>query len=183
MSVLRPTTVGDSRVHATLRGLHLMVLVLWLGGAVTLFAAVAPGAFTHLTNTKLAGAMVGHVMRYLDWLALGAWPFMLITGWLDERARGNPTAQWMRVGVVSVMAVVALISRLVIVPKMDQLRLAADYTGVSGASWSGKAEFGVLHGLSSSLMLFAVFCGLVALWFAARRRPVADAIEAEQLLP
>jgi uncharacterized membrane protein len=175
------TTVGDSRVHGALRGLHLLLLVVWLGGAVTLFAAVAPAAFTHLPNTKLSGLIVGHVIGFLDWLALCAWPYFAVTAWLDERARGNPTSQWVRVGALTVIAVVALLSRAIIVPRMDALRLASDYTGVPGAAWSGKAEFGVLHGLSSSSMLLAVLCGLAALWFAARRRPGADALEAERL--
>ena len=87
-----------------MRGLHLLLLVVWLGGAVTLFAAVAPAAFTHLPNTKLSGLIVGHVIGFLDWLALCAWPYLATTAWLDERARGNPTSQWVRVSALTVMS-------------------------------------------------------------------------------
>jgi hypothetical protein len=151
----------------------------WLGGAVTLFAAVAPGAFALLPTPALAGSIVGHVIRFLDLFALAAAPVLIATAVLDERSRGNPTAVWVRASILVAHAVIAAVSRFALVPRMDELRAMRGAPEAVAQPWFGRAEFGTLHGISTLLFGVAILCALLALWFAVRRRPLAEALSVE----
>jgi hypothetical protein len=171
-----------SGVPALWRGLHLVTLAVWLGGAVFLFAAVAPGAFEVVADPRLAGRVVGVVLSRLDLWALVAAPIWIATGWYDERTRGNPTALWVRVSALVAVGAEAAVSYFGITPRMAALRESPGYPGSAAMPWPHRAEFDMLHGLSVGLLILGVACALVALFLAARRRPLADALQEEQPL-
>jgi hypothetical protein len=164
------------RFSGLLRGIHLLPLVVWLGGAVLLFAAVAPSAFSVLENRALAGRIVGAVINRLDLLAIVSAPVLILTALYDERTRGNPTARWVRASTLVALGTEAAISYFSITPRLVALR---ESPGYGTPAFRQSSEFGMLHGISLALMIFGVCCALAALYFAVRRRPLADALQVE----
>jgi hypothetical protein len=161
-----------------LRGLHLLLLAAWFGGAVMLLAAVAPGAFDVLPTRESAGRMVGVVLERLDLFALFAAPVLFATAVHDESTRGTPTARWVRVSILVALATEAAISRFIITPRMSEIRASAAPAAGPGSAPALGPEFEALHGISMVLLIFGIACVVAALFFAARRRPMADLLQA-----
>lgn len=165
------------RLAGVLRAVHLLPLVVWLGGAVLLFVAVAPVAFEVLPTRTDAGSLVGRVIDRLDLLALFATPVLVLTAWHDERRQGNPTARWVRISALLGLGTAAAVSYLVLTPRIAALR---KLPGFAAEGSSLRAEFQTLHGVSMTVMLFGVACALGALYFAVRQRsPLAEALRRE----
>jgi len=159
---------------STLRFVHVFALAVFLGGGVLLFAAVAPGAFASLPTPALAGRVVAHALRFLDTFVLVATPVLLAIAVFDERARGSTTRLRVVRGALLVFPfVAAAVSRFVLVPKMDALRALPSYPGSEAAPWLGRADFGMLHGVASSLALAALLAAAAALYLAVRARPAS----------
>lgn len=161
-----------------LRGLHLLLLAAWFGGALLLVSAVAPGAFEVLSSRESAGRLVGVVLERLDLLALVAAPILIGTALHDESTRGTPTARWVRVSVLVALATEAAISRFIISPRLVEIRASAPASAGPGSSPTLGGEFQALHGISMALLIFGIGCAVAALFFAARRRPMADLLQA-----
>jgi hypothetical protein len=166
------------RLAGALRGVHLAALAVWLGGAVTLIAFVAPGAFEVLGSRAGAGRMVGHVLDRLDLLAILATPVLVATAFHDERTRGNPTALWVRISILVALGAEAGVSRFALSPRLAALR--PEVPASPDAPWLHRAEFQTLHGISMALLVFGVLCAAAALYFAARRHPLADVLQTER---
>ena len=161
-------------MSGTLRALQVLSLSLFIGGAALLFLAVAPGAFSVLPTPLLAGRVVGHVLRFLDAFALAAMPVLLVLAVVDERARASRNlVRWARGACLAVPLAAAALSRFWLVPRIEALRDHPSYPGTAALPWAGKSEFGMLHGISSSLALLALLCAVAALLLAIRLPPRA----------
>lgn len=165
-----------------LRYVHLLALVIWLGGMIAIGAIVAPSTFQVLTAEQpaagrvLAGAVVGEVLRRFYLVSYAAGATLLISLVTMAAMGAKPAALGARIVIASAMLAVALVSGVWVTGRIDRLRQEIG-TGTDGrpAAPSSLPEhdprrqaFGRLHGLSTSLMLVNIVGGLALLYWHAR---------------
>ena len=153
---------------AALRYIYRLGLSLWLGSIFFFAAAVAPALFRTLSSAESAG-VVGRLIPFLDVFGLIAGPVLVgLAAVAEGRPRGRTAV---RAGLLGAMSVLALVSLAVVTPKMEGLRAQAGSISALAPDDPLRHQFGMLHGVSTLLMLGEALCGLVALGFAVREPP------------
>jgi hypothetical protein len=154
-----------------LRYAAVVALVIWIGGLIALGAFAAPATFDVLgvrgpEGRALAGAVFGETLRrfHLTAYLCGA----VVVGSLAVRAVLGPRPRRFssRMIVSFLMIGAASWTGFVLIPEIDAVQRAA---GVSPSTLPEgdprRAEFGRLHGLSTSLQLVPILGGLGLLFF------------------
>jgi len=154
-----------------LRFASCLALALWIGGLAVLGGVAAPTLFEVLESGDptggrvLAAELFGTIFtrfQHLAWILGGCLVGLLILrGVLGPRPR--PFA--IRFGAATLMLALSLVTGLVLVPRIDAIRL--DTKGALAAladTDARKIEFGRLHGLSNGLMGVTLISGIWLLW-------------------
>lgn len=157
-----------------LRYLYVLALVVWLGGMLVIGAIVAPSAFEVLPQQQvsgrlLAGALVGDVLRRFQLASYGAGLVMLLSLAAMKLIGPRPSSFGLRVTIVIAMLALALFSGLWVTRRINRLQ---QQIGVPASTLDEadprRAEFGRLHGVSTTLMLINMIGGLVLLYWEAK---------------
>jgi len=155
----------------------LSALGIWVGGMLTLGLLVAPALF-HLVHSRLeAGTIFGQILRVFGLCQIGLAVVCLIA-LAGLRAAGGlrPRLAALRLGAVSVMLGLVLVSQFYLAPRIvaERERIAGFDSVPSGTPQ--KALFDRLHRLSVQLAGATLILGVGVLgWSASTVRP-ADGV-------
>ena len=128
---------------------------LWLGSGVFLIAVAAPSAFRAAPNSTIAADVVGAMLSKWHYIALAAPLALLILDW--KRARV------MILGIVFVAILFAAMQAFVDL-RIRAIRAASPVPiGELSRQDPVRRQFGMLHGLSSMLLLAQVIAAAAAL--------------------
>ncbi len=154
---------------------RLLVATLWAGSLWAVGYLAAPTLFATLSDRVLAGTIAASLFRNQAWLSIACALVMLALLWVSKGAEtggifagsaANSAAKTRRMLLVVVitMLVCTLVSHFGLQPMMAALRAAAGPGGVmEGAAQN---EFGMLHGISSSIYLVQ---SLLAAWLVVKQ--------------
>jgi hypothetical protein len=155
-----------------LGGVRLLLIALWLGGAVFFSFVVAPSAFSVLPTHELAGAVVTRTIAVVNVGGFVVGLVLLATAFLasDDAAR-HRRAWLVEVASLAVVAVACGVGHWVVAARMIALR-AAMGRPIDAVALDDplRAAFNSPHGYSVGLMCAAMIAGIVALLAIARRR-------------
>jgi hypothetical protein len=154
-----------------LRYAAVLALALWVGGLVALGGVAAPATFDVLGSAgtggrALAGSVVGEALRRFHLVAYACAAVLVVS--LTVRALLGPRPRRFAVRLVVSLAMAAATAwtGFVLVPRIEQAQRGLDVPIASlEAADPRRAEFGRLHGLSTSLQLVPMIGGLALLLF------------------
>jgi hypothetical protein len=151
-----------------IRYFYRLGLALWLGSLFFFAVAVAPALFRTFSPPE-AGRVVRQLIPFLDAYALAGGPLLIV---LAAAIEGKPRGRaLLRALLLAAMTTLAGVSFWGITPRMERLRESA---GPSISELSPdhpvRREFGMLHGVSSALMLLEALFGLGVIGFDPRGR-------------
>jgi hypothetical protein len=155
-----------------LRFAALFMIVIWVGGLLTLGAIAAPSIFAVLAaampgqDRLLAGTLFGEILRRFHLLSYAAGGLLLGTLVLRRILGPAPRRFAWRAGLATVMLGAAAYSGIVVSGRIGQLQREI---GVAPSSLpegdARRAEFGRLHGLSTALQLVPILGGLMLMYW------------------
>jgi uncharacterized membrane protein len=154
-----------------LRYASLVALVVWLGGIFVIAAIVAPVTFGVLQTQvpgggrALAGSVMTEVFRRFYLVALTCGALVVLSFVLQAVLGPRPRQFGVRMGIAAAMLALTVYGGAVVAPHMNRLRAAV---AASSPDDAVRAQFGKLHGLSSTLMLVTAVGGLLLLFWEAR---------------
>jgi len=152
-----------------LRFLVLLVLAVWIG-ALVFFPVVAQISFSALPSVHLAGLVVRNSLIALHWMGMAAGGLFLASSLLENRlARGRWAILRATHLFIVIMLALTAISQFKIIPRMDQLRLAAGEIASLPASDGLRMQFESLHAWSTRLEGAVLVLGLFVLYLTVRR--------------
>jgi hypothetical protein len=135
---------------------RLLVATFWVGSIWTIGYVVAPTLFASLSDKALAGTLAGNLFRIEAWISVCCG---LILVMLARKASDDVDSRkrdfWLVVG----MLLCTLIGYFALQPFMAALRAAAGPGGVMASD--AKAQFGILHGVSSLIYLIQSLLGVI----------------------
>ncbi|MBY0556835.1 MAG: DUF4149 domain-containing protein [Burkholderiaceae bacterium] len=154
---------------------RLLIATLWAGSIWTVGYLAAPTLFATLSDRVLAGNIAASLFAHQAWLSIGCALAMLALLWVGRGAEtggifagsaANSAARTRRIllAIVAIMLSCTLIMHFGLQPMMAALRAAAGPAGVMERA--AHNEFGVLHGISSSLYLVQ---SLLAAWLVVKQ--------------
>ena len=152
-----------------LRYAAVVALALWVGGLVALGALAAPAAFDVLgphgsEGRALAGAVFGETFDRFHTVVY-ACAAVLLASLVSRAVLGpRPRRFSLRMTVSAVMLAAAAWTGVVLIPQIEGAQQARAAAGRPHTP-EERAEFGRLHGLSTSLQLLPLLGGLVLLFF------------------
>jgi hypothetical protein len=155
-------------VAATLRFLQFFSLGTWVGSILFFSFVVAPGAFSVLPNTELAGAVVGYSLARLHVIGVVAGIIYLLATAAAEKSVGaltHPAAL-----LVFAMVVFTMISQHGVIARMDVLRQQMVSVSATPLDNPLRVAFDRLHKYSVRLESAVLLSGLVALFLTARQK-------------
>jgi uncharacterized membrane protein len=162
-------------VMLALRYAYVLALVVWLGGMVVLGAIVAPATFQVLqasapaTGRMLAGELFGTILARFHYIAYAAGGTLIVTLTAIAVLGPRPRSFAIRIGLVTVMLLVAAYSGIVVLNAIDAIQL--EVGGLPSLLPSGDARrirFDELHQLSTRLMMANIVGALALLYWEAR---------------
>lgn len=146
---------------------HLIGLVVWMGGIVALGAIAAPTLFRRLPPSE-AGALFGPMLQVFEKISLGA-AVATVAGAIARGIIGhqNPNA-WVLARDVALfgMVVFLLVSNFSVHPAVRKLQTENPGIGSLPESDPLRARFQRLHRISERLMKGQLLLGLVVLLFS-----------------
>ena len=153
-------------------GARLLLVALWLGGAVFFSFVVAPTAFAVLPQRELAGAIVTRTIAVVNVGGFVASLVALALGFVKGgAARGRRRSPLVEAVALAVVAICCGVGHWVVSARMLALRAAMGRPiDAVAADDPLRAAFNSLHGYSVGLMAVAMLAGAVALLAIARRR-------------
>jgi hypothetical protein len=152
-------------MRATPLLVQLVLLALWLGGAIVFAAVVAPALFAALPTRTLAGAVVG---RVLPWIFYSG----IVVGLIVVALELRESRSWRWTGretAAGAIVATCAIAQFVIGARIEKLR-----TEIGGVlenlapDDARRAMFGRLHGASVGMLGVAMIAAAVAGFLAAR---------------
>jgi len=158
-----------------LRYAYVLALVVWLGGMTVLGAIVAPATFQVLQASApdngrlLAGELFGTILARFHYVAYVAGGTLILTLTAMAVLGPRPRSFAIRIGVVTVMLLVAAYSGVFVLHEIDAIQL--DVGGLPSLLSSGDARrirFDELHQLSTRLMMANIVGALGLLYWEAR---------------
>jgi hypothetical protein len=134
-----------------------LIAALWLGGGAALLAIAAPAAFRGAGDATHAATIVGDMLGQWRYLAIGAPAFLLIVAAIRKGRRGPMIV----VGVALVLA----LAQMAIDTRIHRIR-AASAVPISSLEKRDpiRRHFGMLHGVSSGLMLLQIIAAAGVVW-------------------
>jgi len=153
---------------SVLRFLMLLSLVTWIGGLIFFAFVLAPTAFQVLSNTHLAGNVVGRALGKLHWIAIVSGIVFLGSSLLYSRLTGGTTHAFaMRNVLICLMLGLTFLSQFWIIPRMDTLRAqVGDFAKVTLDN-PLRMQFDALHVWSTRVEGAILVLGLVAIYLTA----------------
>ena len=158
-----------------LRYLYVLALVLWLGGMSIAGLVVAPTTFSVLeawnpsTGRVLAGDVFGAVLARVSLVGYIAGALMFVVLTVLRLLGPRPRSYGIRVAVIGAMLALTFYADRIAGPRIDELQ-----SQVSGpmnqlpATDARRIEFDRLHSLSTSLVVAAMFGGLMLVGWETR---------------
>ncbi|HVG39512.1 MAG TPA: DUF4149 domain-containing protein [Pyrinomonadaceae bacterium] len=157
------TALGDAR---------LLLIAVWLGGAVFFSFVVAPSAFAVLPARALAGLVVNRTLGVLNAGGFVISLVLLASSFLHRHllSRRAFRAELLALALV---AITTLIGRWVIAARLEAMRIMMGRPiDELAATDPLRVAFGKLHGYSVLVLLVGIIAAAVALLLIARRRNV-----------
>ncbi len=152
---------------AAVRGLILLLVVIWLGG-VMFFPMVAATAFGVISDTHVAGTIVRNCLRVLHYEGLFAGAFLVVLLVIAQSIRALPRSVAAPVIVTVVMLGLTAFSQFWIIPKMEGYRLGAGGAiDAVAADDPNRVAFNKLHGLSTKVEEGVLVGGIVLVFLLA----------------
>lgn len=134
---------------------RLLIATFWVGSLWTIGYLVAPILFATLPDRALAGTIAGSLFRAEAWLSLiCAMALITLIKFASREREANRPVLWFVLG----MLACTLIGYFSLQPFMAALREAAGASGVMDPQ--SRAQFGVLHGISSVFYLVQSVLGV-----------------------
>lgn len=151
-------------------GARLLLVALWLGGAVFFSFVVAPSAFAVLPQRELAGAIVTRTIAVVN---VGGFIISLVAlalGFFANDGARRGRARLVETVALALIAISCGVSQWIVSARMIALRASMGRPIDAVASDDPlRAAFNSLHGYSVGLMTVAMLAGVVALFAVARR--------------
>jgi uncharacterized membrane protein len=154
-------------MSTALRYLHLLALVIWVGGVVFFSFVTAPALFGALPRDMAGRATAAIFPRYY---ALGAvcGSVAILTSLVLRLFAVGGSRMWIaQVLLLAVMIGLTLVAGLVILPEASRLRLALPALEGTPEHDVARARFGALHGRSVALNGIVLLLGLGAVFLAS----------------
>ena len=158
-----------------LRYVYVLALVVWLGGMVVLGAVVAPATFQVLqtrapdTGRALAGELFGTILTRFHYVAYACGGVLLLSLGALAILGPRPRAFAVRLGLITVMLLVALYSGVIVLSTVDAIQLEAGrLPSLLPAGDPLRVRFDQLHELSTRLMLVNIAAAIVLMYWEAR---------------
>lgn len=151
---------------------RLLLIALWLGGAVFFSFIVAPSAFAVLPTGALAGALVNRTLAALNLSGFIIGLILLASAFVTTAnvSRRAHTVESIMLGIV---ALATAVGQWVIAARMETLRRAMAATGRAIETIAHddplRAAFDTLHKVSVTTLLTGMLAATVALLLIARR--------------
>jgi uncharacterized membrane protein len=153
-----------------LRFVMLLSLVAWIGGLIFFAFVLAPTVFAPgvLSNTHLAGNIVGRALAKLHWIAIVSGFVFLASSLLYSRlTEGTLQVFALRHVFICLMLGLTLLSQFWIIPRMDSLRASVSDFATVPPDNPARAEFDALHVWSTRVEGAVLLLGLVAIYLTA----------------
>jgi hypothetical protein len=152
-------------------GARLLLVALWLGGAVFFSFVVAPSAFAVLPQRELAGAVVTRTIAVAN---VGGFVMSLVAlalGFCADVGAARRRSRLVETVALALVAICCGVSQWVVSARMLALRASMGRPiDAVAADDPARAAFNSLHGYSVGLMTVAMLAGVVALFAVARRK-------------
>ena len=150
------------------RVFRLLVLI-WVGSALTIGYVVAPTLFAMLERS-MAGGVAAPLFRIEAFAGVACGGLSLALGNMLVRrgASGYRRLRWLVAG----MLLCVLIGYFGLQPFMEALREAARSAGLDLAHSAYAARFGMLHGISTLFYVVETLLGLALVWMLPTGAPV-----------
>jgi hypothetical protein len=170
----RDATIDAAREPLGLRVLadaRLLLVALWLGGAVFFSFVVAPSAFAVLPTHELAGALVTRTIAFVNVGGFFISLLLLATAFVGRVGVARRRARLVEIASLAVVAIACGVGQWIVSARMVALRAAMGQT-IDRVALDDPARiaFNDLHGYSVALMCAGVIAGVIALLAIARRR-------------
>jgi hypothetical protein len=169
----RGATIDAAREPLGLRVLadaRLLLVALWLGGAVFFSFVVAPSAFAVLPTHELAGALVTRTIAVVNVGGFVIGLLLLATAFVGRVGVARRRAWLVEIASLAVVAIACGVGQWIVSARMLALRGAMgqpiDRVALDDPA---RVAFNDLHGYSVALMCAAMIAGVVALLAIARR--------------
>ena len=145
-----------------------VLLTLWVGGLWAIGYVAAPTLFSVLDDKSLAGNLAGQMFHIISYIGLLCGTLLIISVFHRNRL------QW-QFWVLLLMLVLVASSEFILQPMMAELKAQGLLEGSPI-----KKQFGILHGVASTIYLIVSLCGLslVAFGMGDRSAPVDRDIQA-----
>lgn len=125
-----------------------VLLTLWVGSLWAIGYIAAPTLFATLDDKAVAGNLAGQMFHIVSYVGLVCGSLLLVSLFLRYRF------QW-RVWLLVIMLVLVASSEFIIQPMMETLKQQGLLEGSPI-----KKQFGILHGVASTIYLIVSLCGL-----------------------
>ena len=168
-----PSALSEQRtaLPGVIAGARLLLVALWLGGAVFFSFVVAPSAFRVLPQRELAGAIVTRTIAVVNVGGFVVGLFVLALGFLANDGAARRRSRLVETVALALVAICCGVGHWVVSARMIALRAAMGRPVDAVAAGDPlRAAFNSLHGYSVGLMTVAMLAGVVALFAVARRR-------------
>ena len=151
-----------------LRYLMLLSLVVWIGGLIFFAFVLAPTAFQVLSDTHLAGNVVGRALGKLHWIAIVSGIVFLLSSLLYSRITGGTAHVFaLRHVLIVLMLGLTLFSQFWIIPRMDTLRASVGDFATVPLTDPQRVQFDALHVWSTRVESAVLLLGLVLIYLTA----------------
>jgi uncharacterized membrane protein len=153
---------------SALRFVSLLALTVWLGGMVAIGSVAAPSAFAVLGAAD-AASLVGEMLRRFHLVSYGAAAIVLVSLGCMALLGPRPRALGLRLAITVAMLAAMLVSGLWVDRRVAAMRREIGAPVASLAPGDARrVAFGRLHGLSTTLLLFATAGGVLLVYWETR---------------
>ncbi|HEY0078315.1 MAG TPA: DUF4149 domain-containing protein [Pyrinomonadaceae bacterium] len=151
------------------RDVRVLLIALWLGGALFFSFAVAPSAFAVLPSRELAGSVVSRTLKVVNVSGFVISLLLLATAFAARQALKRNTF-YMELGALALVAASTVVGQCVIGARLAALR-AAMGRPVDELSQQDplRVAFSSLHGYSVLALGVGMLAALAAFFLMARR--------------
>lgn len=162
-------------MRTAIRGIIILLIVLWLGG-VMFFPIVAATAFGNLSDVHAAGTVVGHCLRILHYEGIFSGALIVILLLIAQAVRAVPRSVVVPVVLALIMIGLTCWSQFSIIPRMDH-DLAATGNSIDSVPPNNpyRVDFNRLHGRSEHVEEGVLLAGVVLVFFFAANSPKVEA--------
>jgi len=170
--VVTATATAGSGLPTLPHRIFLLLTVIWAGSFWTVGYMVAPTLFAVLPSRETAGMIAGHLFQIeaILGVTVGVLQLALCNVMIRRGASRYRSLRWLVLG----MLCCVLVGYFGIQPFMGNLKEKALALGVSVSESPFRAQFGMLHGVSSAFYLLQSLLALVLVWRAGAPRSAGE---------